>query len=118
NVPGDIGKVQIKNPDRQYWCHTRLCTLPTYFLTVMTNDCTSMDPSVNILKFADDSTSVSYVTVINRLTDRTVLAVEYFKFLGTTITKDLKWDSNITSIIKRAQERMFFLHQLRKFTLP
>lgn len=32
-------------------------------------------------------------------------AVEPFKFLGTTISQDLKWDTN-------------FLHQLRKFNLP
>ncbi|XP_030580906.1 uncharacterized protein LOC115777210 [Archocentrus centrarchus] len=31
---------------------------------------------------------------------------------------DLKWDSNISSIIQRAQQRMHFLHQLRKFKLP
>ncbi|KAK1797516.1 hypothetical protein P4O66_000809 [Electrophorus voltai] len=50
--------------------------------------------------------------------DRTVLAVESFKFLGTTLTKDLKWDSNISSVIKITQQRMFFLCQLRKFNLP
>ena len=50
--------------------------------------------------------------------DRTVVAVESCKFLGTTITRDLKWDSNISSIIKRAQQRMYFLRQLRKFNLP
>ncbi|KAK1784177.1 hypothetical protein P4O66_020698, partial [Electrophorus voltai] len=44
-------------------------------------------------------------------------AVESFKFLGTTI-KDLKWDSNISSIIKRTQQRIYFLCQLRKFNLP
>ncbi|KAI4879194.1 hypothetical protein NFI96_000291, partial [Prochilodus magdalenae] len=47
--------------------------------------------------------------------DRTVMVVESYKFLGMIITKDLKWDYNISSIIKKAQQRMCFLSQLRKF---
>ncbi len=48
----------------------------------------------------------------------TVTAVESFRFLGTTIAQDLKWDNNIESIVKKAQQRLFFLRQLRKFNLP
>ncbi|KAI4882398.1 hypothetical protein NFI96_030970 [Prochilodus magdalenae] len=44
--------------------------------------------------------------------DRTARAVEFHKFLGTTIIKDLKWDCNISSIIKKAQQRMSFVCQL------
>ncbi len=43
----------------------------------------------------------------------TVTAVESFRFLGTTIAQDLKWDNHIESIVKKAQQRLFFLHQLR-----
>ncbi|KAI3355899.1 hypothetical protein L3Q82_004448 [Scortum barcoo] len=32
--------------------------------------------------------------------------------------QDLKWESNIDAIRKKAQQRMYFLHQLRKFNLP
>ncbi|KAI4895091.1 hypothetical protein NFI96_026220 [Prochilodus magdalenae] len=49
--------------------------------------------------------------------DRTIMAVKSHKFLGPTITKELKWDSNISSIIKKTQQRMYFLRQLRKFYL-
>ncbi len=42
--------------------------------------------------------------------------VESFRFLGTTISQDLKWDTHIDSIVKKAQQR--FLRQLRKFNLP
>ncbi len=42
----------------------------------------------------------------------TVTAVESFRFLGTTISQDLKWDTHIDSIVKKA------LCQLRKFNLP
>ncbi|XP_036454181.1 chemokine-like receptor 1 [Colossoma macropomum] len=54
------------------------------------------------------------LTILNR----TVMAVESRKVLGTTITRDLKWDSNISSIINRAKQRIYFLRQLRKFNLP
>ncbi len=45
-------------------------------------------------------------------------AVESFRFLGTTISQDLKWDNHIDSIAKKAQQRLYFLRQLRKFNLP
>ncbi len=50
--------------------------------------------------------------------DSTVAAVETFRFLGTTISQDLKWDNHIDSIAKKAQQRLYFLRQLRKFNLP
>ncbi len=48
----------------------------------------------------------------------TVTAVESFRFLSTNISQNLKWDNHIDSIVKKAQQRLFFLHQLRKFNLP
>ncbi len=39
-------------------------------------------------------------------------------FLGTTISQDLKWDNHIESIVKKAQQRLYFLRQLMKFNLP
>ncbi len=45
-------------------------------------------------------------------------AVELFKFLGTTISQDLKWDTHINSIAKKAQQRLYFLRQLKKLNLP
>ena len=44
--------------------------------------------------------------------------VESFRFLGTLITQDLKWELNISSLTKKAQQRMYFLRQLKKFNLP
>ncbi len=46
----------------------------------------------------------------------TVTAVDSFRFLGTTISQDLKWDNHIESIVKKAQQRLYFLRQL--FNLP
>ena len=44
-------------------------------------------------------------------------SVDFFKFLGTTISNDLDWDHNVDGIIKRAQQRLYFLRQLKKFGL-
>ncbi len=38
--------------------------------------------------------------------------------MGITISQDLKWDNHIDSIVKKAQQRLYFLCQLRKFNLP
>ncbi|KAK0140530.1 putative RNA-directed DNA polymerase from transposon BS [Merluccius polli] len=52
------------------------------------------------------------------LCDSTIDTVESFRFLGTIISQDLKWELNISSLIKKAQQRMYFLRQLKKFNLP
>uniref|UniRef100_A0A669BCS7 Reverse transcriptase domain-containing protein n=1 Tax=Oreochromis niloticus TaxID=8128 RepID=A0A669BCS7_ORENI len=52
------------------------------------------------------------------LTGTLITSVDSFRFLGTTITQDLKWAPTITSVIKKAQQRMYFLRQLKKFNLP
>ncbi|KAK3519949.1 hypothetical protein QTP70_008652 [Hemibagrus guttatus] len=39
-------------------------------------------------------------------------------YASTTITKELKWEQNIRSLTKKAQQRMYFLRQLKKFLLP
>ncbi|KAL6107434.1 uncharacterized protein ACO6RY_11070 [Pungitius sinensis] len=52
------------------------------------------------------------------LCDSPFTTVDSFRFLGSIITQDLKWELNIRSITKKAQQRMFFLRQLKKFDLP
>ncbi len=123
-----------------------------------TNDCTSKDPSVKLLKFVDDTTVISliqdgdgsaYIQKVEQLAvwcchnnleldtlktvemivdfrrsppslplltimNNAVAAVESFRFLGTTISQDLKWDTHIDSIVKKAQRRLYFLRQLKK----
>ncbi len=41
--------------------------------------------------------SLSLLTIMNS----TVAAVESFRFLGTTISQDLKWDNHIESMVKK-----------------
>ena len=41
--------------------------------------------------------------------------VNSFKFLGTTISKDLTWKAHIDLATKKARQRLFFLRELNKF---
>ena len=43
-----------------------------------------------------------------------VQMVDSVKFLGTTITSDLKWETNSSKVIKQVHQRMFFLRLLRQ----
>ncbi len=138
------------------------CVLSPLLFSLYTNDCTSKDPSVKILKFADDTTLIGLIQesdesayrqevkelaiwcTLNNLElntlktvemivdfrrnppalppltiiDSTVITVDSFRLLGTTISQDLKWDTHIDSIVKKAQQRLYFLRQLRKLNLP
>ena len=47
--------------------------------------------------------------------EQQVELVDSFEFLGTTIANTLKWDINAETIAKKAQQRMFFLRQLKQF---
>ncbi len=115
------------------------CVLSPLLFSLYTNDCTSKDPSVKLLKFSDDTTLISltqdgdesaYRQEVKELAvwrslnnlelntlktvemildfrrnppalppltimNTTVTAVESFRFLGTTISQDLKWDNHI-----------------------
>ena len=43
--------------------------------------------------------------------------VSSFRFLGTHISDDLTWSTNINSLVKKAQQRFYFLRTLRKVNL-
>ncbi len=140
-----------------------LFSTPLLF-SLYTNDCTSKDTSVKLLKFADDTTLIGLIQdgdesayrqevkelavwfslnnlelntlkTVEMIADfsrthpsprsppltimnSTVTAVESFMFLGTSISENLKWDNHIDSIEKKAQQRLYFLRQLRKLNLP
>ncbi len=129
------------------------CVLSPLLFSLYTNVCTSKDPSVKLLKFADDTTLIGLIQggdesayrqkvrelavwcslnnlelntlkTVEMIVDftrnppalpplttmnSTVIAVESFWFLGTTIYQDLKWDNRIESIVKKAQQRLYFL---------
>ncbi len=64
-----------------------------------------------IMDFRRNPPALPPLTIMNS----SVTTVESFRFLGTTISQDLKWDNHI---VKKAQQRLYLLHQLRKFNLP
>ena len=41
--------------------------------------------------------------------------VTFFKFLGVYLSADMKWETNTDFIIKKAQQRLFFLRRLKSF---
>ncbi|XP_061131044.1 uncharacterized protein LOC133151771 isoform X1 [Syngnathus typhle] len=130
--------------------------------SLYTNDFSSGDSPVKLLKYADDTTLIgliqdgdetAYRQEVERLVhwcsqnhlelnplktvemrvdfrrdpspllpltirSNTMLSTDTFKFLGTTISWDLKWTGHIDSVRKKAQQRLYFLRQLKKFNLP
>ena len=63
-----------------------------------------------VIDFRKKKTSLVPLTVAGEVAE-----VKTFKFPGTTISSDLKWDENISAAIKKAHQRLFFLRQLKKF---
>ena len=47
----------------------------------------------------------------------TVEIVQHVKFLGSMISSDLKWELNVDTIVKKAQQRLYVLRRLRSFGL-
>ena len=43
--------------------------------------------------------------------------VAAFKFLGITIKEDLTWSANTTALVKKVQQRLYFLRLLKKNNL-
>ncbi|KAK3568260.1 hypothetical protein QTP86_002785 [Hemibagrus guttatus] len=125
------------------------CILFPLLFSLYTNDCTSTDPSVKLLKFADDSTvngliqdgdESAYTQEVEQLAvwcsvnnlelntlktvekivgfrrntptlptltvNSTVPTVVSFRFLGITISQDLKWDTHIDFIVIKAQQKI------------
>lgn len=44
--------------------------------------------------------------------------VEFFWFLGSIITQDVKWELNISSLITKAQQRIDLMQKLKKLSWP
>ncbi|KAL0148300.1 hypothetical protein M9458_056362 [Cirrhinus mrigala] len=99
---GDESAYRQEVEQLSVWCsynNSELNTLKTVEMTV---------------DFRRNTPALTPLTIMNR----TVAAVDSFKFLGTNISQGLKWDIHIDSIVKKAQQRLYFLRQLKKFNLP
>ncbi|KAI3354821.1 hypothetical protein L3Q82_004625 [Scortum barcoo] len=105
------------------------CVLSPALFTLFTSDCSAIHSTNTIVKFADDTTIVSKtkeVIVDYRRSRRTehaplllihgeaVERVNNIKFLGIHITSDLTWSMNTAHLVKKAQQRLFFLRKLKR----
>ena len=52
------------------------------------------------------------------ISNREVEKVENIKFLGVQISDNLSWFKNTTGLVKRAQQRLYFLRKLHQASLP
>ncbi len=125
--------------------------------SLYTNDCTSKDPSVKLLKFADNTTLIGLIQdgdesayrqevkelavwcSLNNLELNTLKTVEMivnppalphspsWTALWLQWSHSGSWEppsprtwseNHIDSIVRKAQQRLYFLRQLRKFNLP
>ena len=77
-------------------------------MTLNVSKCLSMD-----ITFAR---SPSECTAL-QLAGHELTSVDVLKILGIKITKDLKWDTHITDITRKASGRLFMLTTLRRFGL-
>ncbi|XP_070180310.1 muscarinic acetylcholine receptor DM1-like [Littorina saxatilis] len=82
--------------------------------------CSENDLELNVLKTKEvviDPRRKKDPILPLEINGEAVEQVSSFKFLGTLISEDLKWDGNTKSIIKKCQQRLHFLRQLRKFRM-
>ncbi len=74
------------------------CVLSPLLFSLYTNDCTSKDPSVKLLKFADDTTLISLIQVTSLLTDRRLRSWLSGSVLTTwSLTHSKQWRWSWTS---------------------
>ena len=82
--------------------------------------CAENDLELNVKKtkemifdFRKEKTEMTPLTI----NGEEVEMVEDFKFLGTTISSSLRWETNARAAAKKANKRLFFLRQLKKFKM-
>ncbi|KAI3375874.1 hypothetical protein L3Q82_003761 [Scortum barcoo] len=81
------------------------------------------DPMSNILSLNMDETKKMVLDMRREsrqhqplmIRDSEVECVSSFKLLGIHICDDLTWTLNITQLVKKAHQRLYFLRRLRKF---
>ena len=60
------------------------------------------------------SKNYQFTTALS-IEDKQIEVVDQIKLLGTTITSDLKWDANVSDLVKRANSRMILLRKLKNY---
>ena len=65
------------------------------------------------LDFQKKKKTIDPLTINGAVTE----TVDCFNFFGTTISNNLGWDVNVEMTVKKAQQRRFFLRQIKKVGL-
>ncbi|KAK1804908.1 hypothetical protein P4O66_019284, partial [Electrophorus voltai] len=92
--------------------------LSPLLFTLLTHDCAAMHSSNYIIKFTHDTTMVGLINKDGESAYREEVRELNIKFLGVHLAENLTWTLNISSITKRAQQRLYFLWKLREAHLP
>ena len=66
-----------------------------------------------IVDFRKKKTPIAPIIINGEPTQK----VDCFKFLGTIISMVLGWENNTDAVVKKAQQRLYFLRQVKKFGL-
>ncbi|KAI5615474.1 gastrula zinc finger protein XlCGF28.1-like [Silurus asotus] len=110
------------------------CVLSPLLYSLFTHNCAPLYNSNIFIKYADDTTVVgqidnndesAYREEIRNLAacrrhlpvninGTEVERVSSFKFLGVHISEDLSWQQNTSALVKKAQQRLYFLRSLKK----
>ena len=104
----DSDKLPIQDPEHEYrnevknleeWCRENNLEL-------------NVDKTKEVIvDFRKNKSEIPPLEIQGKLVEQ----VEHFRFLGTIVKNDLKWDENCTKAISKAKQRLYFLRQLRKF---
>ena len=68
------------------------------------------------LRIGFSTTKINFDPIIINV--REIEVVPQAKLLGLTISNDLKWNSHVKNICKKASTRLYFLRQLKRANVP
>ncbi|KAK3517437.1 hypothetical protein QTP70_010671 [Hemibagrus guttatus] len=109
------------------------CVLSPLLYILFTYDCVASQTNTKIIKFVDDTTVIGLITGGEEILqdgssrrkrkeqhtpiyigETEVERVKTFKFLGTYINKDFTWSHTTQQLLRRSQQRLYFLRRLKK----
>ena len=76
----------------------------------------SMTVSVKNFVSAFSTTKIDFDPII--INNKEIEVVSQAKLVGLTISNDLKWNSHVKNICKKASTRLYFLRQLKRANVP
>ncbi len=97
----DEGAYRDEVENLSIWCHSNNLSL-------------NVEKTKELIIDFRRTKTVKFVVCINNIP---VEIVSSFKFLGIQITDTLSWSLNTSCVVKRAQQRLYFLRCLKKYSM-